>query len=342
MKPLTVAFLYNTRHFYPDPADPSSQVEADFDDPKTIDLMCQYLKDCGYALIPIEADENAYLHLHRQRNAIDIAFNYSMGIRGLARYAHLPSMLEMLNIPYTGSDPTTQAVIMNKARMQEILAAHNVSVLPSQVFRTAKDRLSDELEFPLIVKPIAQGSSAGITGKSVVENLNDLTERVENTISTFGEPALVQPFLDGREFSVPMLGNPPVIFPIIEPEFSRLPEGYAPMDSLEVKWVFEEQTDSHHLSCPAKLDPFLEQSIKKTVLDSWEALGMRDLCRIDVRCDRKGKPYVLDVNSPPGLLPPEITKTSYFPMSARAAGLSYTDLLKMIFDTALSRINSKH
>jgi D-alanine-D-alanine ligase len=332
-----LSFLYNVRHRYPDPDDPQSQIETDFDDPETIDHIISHLEKCGFHVIPIEANQDAYLALHEQRSKIDMVLNYSMGIYGESRYAQIPAMLEMLRLPYTGSNPLTQALVMNKAKMQEILSANGVPVLPSQVFHSPDDSLPAELDFPLIVKPLGQGSSAGITSKSIVTSRLELAERVESVISVFHEPALVQPFLDGREFSIPMIGNPPVILPVIEPDFSKIPEGYARLDSLEIKWIFEEQSDTHHLVCPAILDDPTKKTIESIALKTWKALQIRDWCRMDMRCDKNGTPYVLDVNSPPGIIPPEISMTSYFPMAARAAGINYDQLLQKLIQTALDR-----
>jgi len=338
---MKLAFLYNVRHQYPDPDRPETQIETDFDDPETIAAMTAHLRGCGFDVIPIEADPDAYIKLYEDRSRIDMVFNYAMGIHGRARYAQVPAMLEMLRLPYTGSGPLTQALILDKARMQQVLSACNVPVLCSQVFETGNEPLESGLVFPLIVKPVAQGSSAGITSDSVVHDEAALYRQVGRVMATFGEPALVQPFLEGREFSIPMMGNPPEIFPVIEPDFSRLPEGYARIDSLEVKWIFEEQTESHHLLCPAPVEPALKDRLEKTVRAAWKALGLCDWCRIDLRCDRAGNPYIIDVNSPPGMIPPERSMTSYFPMSARAAGIDYQDLLKRLMQTAMDRLSAR-
>ncbi len=340
-KPLTLAFLYNVRHHYPDPDRPETQLETDFDDAETIAAITAHLDQCGFTVIPVEADRKAYAKLYEQRDKIDLALNYSIGLYGRARYAHLPAMLEMLQIPYTGSDPLTQALILDKYRMQQVLSAAGVPVPPSQVFQQASVPLQSGLTFPIIVKPLAQGSSAGITGDSIVYDRQGLERQIDRMIRTFGEPALAQPFLEGREFSVPLMGNPPEIFPVIEPDFARLPPGYAHLDSLEVKWIFEEQAESHHLLCPAPLDAGLERRLRKIVRSTWEALGIRDWCRIDLRCDRQGNPYVIDVNSPPGIIPPERSMTSYFPLSARAAGLDYQDLLNKLIGTAWQRYHAR-
>ncbi|MBU5688564.1 MAG: ATP-grasp domain-containing protein [Candidatus Aenigmarchaeota archaeon] len=338
----TIGFIYNVRHKYPDPNDPRAQLETDFDDPETIEWMIKHLEKIGFKVIAIEANEDAYEKLKKNKKNIDLVFNYSMGIYGRDRYAHLPAMLEMLQIPYTGPSPLSEALLLNKAKSREVFLARKIPTPLSQTFYSIEEELDKRMKFPLIVKPCCRGSSAGITNKSIVKNKDELKEQVEFIIKTFNEPALVQMFLSGREFSVPMLGNPPEFLPIIEVDHSVVPKGYAPIDSLEVKWIVEEQDKTFtekHFSCPANIDKKLEKKIKEICLKVWDALELADLCRIDIRCDSKGNPYVLDVNSPPGLIPPEVSMTSYFPLAARAAGIDYDTLLKRIINEAAKRHN---
>ena len=335
---MRVAFLYNVRHTYPDPADPRSQVETDFDDRSTIDQIVKHLRTLPYEITPIEADEKAYLELYKGRKDIDLVFNYSMGLHGSQKYGHIPAMLEMLQLPFTGPDSLTEALVLNKSRMKDVLTAHGVPTLPSQLFISGKESLKKEFAYPLIVKPVAQGSSAGITAKSVVHNDKELYRQIKLVIDTFDQPALVEPFLKWREFSVPLLGNPPKVLPIIEPEYKRLPKGYLPLDTLEVKWIYEESsTATNHLACPANTTDALKKKIHQVALSTWDALQLKDFCRIDMRTDKDDNLYVLDVNSPPGLMPPEASMTSYFPMSARAAKIKYRELLEEIIRTALKR-----
>ena len=339
MEVKTIAFIYNIRHKHPDPNDPRTQLETDFDDPETIEWMIKHFKKIGLKVIPIEADENAYEKLKKNKQKIDLVFNYSMGIYGRDRYSHLPAMLEMLQLPYTGPSPLSQGLVLNKAKAREIFIARKIPTPLSQTFYSPNDELMKKLKFPLIVKPCCRGSSAGITNNSVVSDEEELRRQVEFIIKTFNEPALVQTFLSGREFSIPMLGNPPEILPIIEVDHSQTPEGYKPIDSLEVKWILEEEDkefSQKHFSCPAKIPKSFERKLKNICLQVWDALELADLCRIDIRCDSKGNPYVLDVNSPPGLIPPEVS-TSYFPLSARVAGIDYDELLKRIIDEAAKR-----
>lgn len=337
MKRKVIAFLYNVRHTYPDPKDPRTQKEVDFDDPVTTKLQVKYLRGLGYEVIPVEADEKAYLKLYRLKEKIDLVFNVSEGLHGRDREAQIPAMLEMLQIPYTGSPPLTQALILDKAKTKEILMARGIPTLPFQLFNGHNKPLSKKLKFPLIVKPVSEGSSAGITNKSVVHNEKELMAQVAFIKKTFNEPALAEPYLEGREFSVAMLGNPPVILPYIESDHAMLPKKFLPFDSLEVKWFYELETSGQHLKCPAKVSAPLKRKIDRMCLGLWEALEIRDWCRIDIRCDKQENPYILEVNSPPGVTPPEHDIASYFPMIARAAGMPYEELLQAIIKTALKR-----
>ncbi len=337
---MNIAFLYNVRRHYPDPNNSKSQLEADFDDPKTIQIMSNNLKLISNKVYPIEADEKAYLKLYRLKNKINLVFNYAEGIYGKDRETQIPAMLEMLRIPYTGSSPLTCAIVLNKIRTKETLKIYKVPMLKHNVFNN--DNLSSfNLKFPVIVKPVSEGSSAGITSDSVVNNMKELKRQINFILKSFNEPAMVEPFLRGREFSVAMIGNPPEILPIIEPNHKILPKKYLPFDSLEVKWYFEEEGHSDYLVCPAKISSQLKRKIEKICFTTWKALNIFDYCRIDIKCDDNDNPYVLEVNSPPGLIPPEASMTSYFPLAARTAGIDYKSLLKMIIDTASKRYKNK-
>ena len=333
----TIAFLYNVRHFYLDPKDYHKQLEADFDDPITTRWQIKHLKNLGFNVIPIEANKEAYLKLYRLRKKIDLVFNVAEGIYGKDRELQLPAILEMLQIPYTGSTPLTHAFALNKSKAKEILVARGVPTPKFQLIENENFILSKKLKFPLIVKPVAEGSSMGITNNSVVYDLDGVKRQVKKIISAFNEAALVETFLAGREFSVAMIGNPPRILPIIEPDHTMLPKNLLPFDSYEVKWFFEEQGHADYLKCPAHIDKKMQRKISKICLDVWEALEVRDWCRIDIKCDMKNNPYVLEINSPAGLIPPEVSMTSYFPLAARAANMSYEQLLLEIIKSAEKR-----
>ena len=339
MKIKTIAFLYNVRHKYPDPRDSRTQLEVDLDDPITTKWQIKHLENCGYKVIPVEADEKAYLNLYKNKNKIDLVFNVAEGIYGKDREAQLPAILEMLRIPYTGSSPLTQALVLNKAKTKEVLLANNVPTLLFQLFSNSDAKLNPNLHFPLIVKPVSEGSGAGINNKSVVKNDNELKKQIKFMLKTFKhEAAMVEPFLSGPEYSIAMLGNPPRILPMISPDHSKLPKNILPLDSFEVKWIFEEKEgNTDYLRCPAPMHKKLKKKIEIICLGLWRALNIMDWCRVDLRLDYQSNPFVLEVNSPPGILPPEVSTTSYFPLACRAAGIAYEEMLKLIIDSAAKR-----
>ena len=337
----TNAFLYNVRRVFPNPEDNDNLWQTDYDDQTTIDEMIRVLRGLGYKVLPIEADDTAFAKLKEHRKEIDLAYNFSIGTFGQNRYAQIPAILEMLQIPYTGSDVLTQALILNKYKMQEVLKANDIPVLPSQLFESVNDKLTLKEGYPYMVKPVAQGSSAGISNDSVVNSIEELKRQVGWIRKYLNQGALVQPFLTGREFSIPLLGNPPECLPIVEPVFSKLPEKFLPLDSLEVKWIYEDAAVENHLACPASVTSELKAQIENLAKKTFAALNMRDYCRIDMRQSQTtGEIYILDVNSPPGMQPPVISKSSYFPLSAGVSGLEYSALLKRILETAWKRYNS--
>lgn len=338
----TIAFLYNIRHHYPDPKDPRTLKEADFDDPETTKLQIKYLKKIGFKVIPIEANEKSYLKLYRLKKKIDLVFNVSEGMHGEDREAQIPAMLEMLKIPYTGSPPLAQALMLNKAKTKEMLMQNKIPTLPFILMdsKTQIDKI--KLKFPLMVKPVSEGSSAGITNKSVVYNVENLKSQVRFIEKTFQEKSLIEHYLSGREFSVGMVGNPPRILPILESYHSLLPKKYLPVDSLEVKWFFEIESKGHdHLKIPAKISSSLKRKIEKIAFDLWQVIGIRDWCRIDIRCDEKENPYVLEVNSPPGITQPEHDPACYIVRMAQSSGMKYDDLLLEIIRSAAKRYGIK-
>lgn len=335
---MNIVFLYNVRHSDSDSVDFKNQLDRDFDDPITTKWQIKYLKSLGHKIIPIEANEKAYFKLYRLRKKIDLVFNVAEGIGGKDRELQMPAILEMLGIPYTGSSPLTHAFSLNKAKAKEIFLANGIPTANFQTVDNINFSLKKDLKYPLIVKPVAEGSSMGITNDSVVYNEANLKKQLKKIWKVFHEPALIEPYLEGREFSISMLGNPPVILPIIESNHKILPKKYLPFDSYEVKWFFEEEGHAgDYLICPAKIDKVLEDKVKDICYKVWDVLNVLDWCRIDIRCDKDNNPFVLEINSPAGITPPEVSMSSYFPIAARTAKIDYKNLLKKIIDSALER-----
>ncbi|CUS87908.1 D-alanine--D-alanine ligase family protein [Candidatus Kryptobacter tengchongensis] len=310
---------------------------AEWDTWETINAVKLALEE-NHTVTLIEADENSFEKLRRTKP--DIVFNIAEGFHGASREAQIPAILEMLNIPYTGSDPLTLAICLDKARTKEILSYHKIPTAKFIVVENLDEFDGDiELEFPLIVKPLHEGSSKGIFNSSVVENRKELLFEIERILNTYNEPALIEEFLPGREFTVAILGNgkDARVLPIIEIKFDSLPPEAKPIYSFEAKWIWDTpQKPLNIFQCPAEIDKKLKETIEKIALSTFKILRCRDWCRIDMRLDKNGIPNILEVNPLPGILPnPE--DNSCFPKAARAAGLTYNQMINEVLNSALKR-----
>jgi len=307
---------------------------AEFDAPSTIEAIEKALLNRCDEVEVVEADENAYEKL--RRGNFDFAFNIAEGVRGEAREAQIPAMLEMLGIPYSGSGVTTLAITLDKRRTKEVLEANGIRTPKFQLLSRTEDLRSD-LQFPLFLKPNGEGSSRGITAKSLVSSKRELEEVTTEMMAAYRQPVLVEEYLTGREFTVGLIGNPPEVLPIVEVSFDGLPAGAPRFDCYEVKWIYDSLDSGYDTTtCPANLDDDLRSKIAETATRTFEALEVRDLCRLDLRLDGDGEPSVFDVNALPGLIP-DPAENSRFPKAAYAAGYSYEELIGKVFNAALAR-----
>lgn len=287
----------------------------------------------------IEANENAFSVL--QNNRPDIVFNVSEGFYGTSREAQIPSILDMLNIPYTGSDPLTLTTCLDKARTKEILSYYKIPNAKFFIAWDEKDIKNHSLEFPLIVKPICEGSSKGIFSSSFVNDNNSLLKEVERIFNEYNQAALVEEFLPGREFTVAMLGNgnETEVLPIIEINYNQFPDDFIPIYSYEAKWILDTKENPLDVfSCPAKINNELEEEIKKIALNTFKVLRCRDWSRIDIRLDKNNVPNVIEINPLPGILP-DPKDNSCFPKAARTAGYDYNTMINKVLHVAAKRYN---
>ncbi len=333
---LKVGLTYNLRRKVSANENLPEDFYIEFDDEETVDAIASALKMGGCKVIKIEANEDAYSKLRRLKP--DIVFNIAEGFRGESRESHIPVILEMLGIPYTGSGPDTLAICLNKALTHKILSAYGIPSPNFQVFRRADEKLSDCLNFPLVVKPLAEGSSKGIRSSSLVKDEQNLRKQVLWIIETYNQPAIVEEFLPGREFTVGLIGNEnPIVLPIVEIRIDKLPNGASPIYSYEAKWVWDTPEKPLDIfECPASISLNLENKIKDIATQTFKVLNCRDLCRIDMRLDSESTPRVLEVNPLPGLIP-NPDAHSCLPEAARAAGLTYEQLICTILWQALKR-----
>jgi D-alanine-D-alanine ligase len=310
---------------------------AEWDDAQTIQAVADALAQ-NHQVSLVNADLDAFEKLRALRP--DLVFNMAEGLYGGSRESQIPALLEMLQIPYTGSDPVSLGICLDKLRTKEILAYHRVPTPAFVQLRQAVE-LPDNFHFPLLVKPALEGSSKGITDSSLVHNPVELQKQLDRVWTGYQQPALVEEFLCGREFTVAILGNGTAtqVLPIVEIDLSTLPAGANPIYSYEAKWLWDTETAPLQIfRCPAKLEPLLQRKIEDLCRKAFFHLGCRDWCRIDVRLDASGHPQIIEVNPLPGVLPrPE--QNSCFPKAARAAGLSYPEMILSVVNAACQRLD---
>lgn len=324
--------------------------EEDFDEetePPPLDLLAECdsdetIKAVGRALAErhriqyIEADGEAYVRLAEMKP--DLVFNIAEGLYGPNRESHIPTICEILNIPYTGSDPLTLGICLDKSRAKEVLSWYGVA---NPAFAVVDDASGIPADFPIpaIVKPLYEGSGKGIRNNSVVRSRIELVDRVSEIISVYKQPVIMERFLPGREFTVGVLGNAPdyEILPIVEIDHSELPAGAEPIYSYEAKWIWDTPNDPLEIfKCPAPLDAGLKKKIETIVGRACAILRIKDWCRVDVRLDEAGEPNIIELNPLPGILPnPE--ENSCLPKAARTAGYSYAELINRVVDEATAR-----
>ncbi|MBN2355709.1 D-alanine--D-alanine ligase [candidate division KSB1 bacterium] len=318
-----------------DEDEPPPDLLAECDSEETILAITQALAR-RWKVYPVESDEYAYKNLQALRP--HLVFNIAERVFGPNRESHIPTICEMLGIPYTGSDALTLGICLDKSRAKEILTFHKIPNAAFWMIESA-DQLSDDILFPVIIKPLYEGSSKGIKDNSVVHDHESLCLRVEETVRLYKQPVIIEHFLTGREFTVGILGNWPdiEILPIVEIDYSELPNGANPIYSYEAKWVWDQPDHPLQIfKCPASISQDLSAQIEQLVLRVCKVLRLKDWCRIDIRLDDNNVANVLEINPLPGILP-NLEDNSCLPKAARAAGYSYEQLIQKVVEIAAKR-----
>lgn len=328
-----VGVMYNLKGVPPEDGEPPD-LGAELDSESTVTAVAEALRAHGHEVRMIEGNDTAYFKL--LSNRLDIVFNMCEGLRGESRESHIPSMLEMLGIPYTGSGVLTLALTLDKPLTKKVLAYHGIPTPGFKVFASVDEVNLAGLEFPLFVKPAHEGSSMGISTSSHCGCLAELLSEVERLTRLYRQPVLVEEYLPGREFTVAILGNKnPVLFPVMEINFDAVPTEHGRIYSRQFKTDWSE--DLYYL-CPAPISSELEALVKDTALRTYRALDCRDFARVDLRMDRHGVPSVMEVNPLPGMMP----GFSDYPRIAEKGGWPYTELVNGILECALRRNNLEH
>jgi D-alanine-D-alanine ligase len=341
-----VAVLANVKGETDLPEDSPPDAGAEFDRSETIQSIRQAIETAGHRTIFLPADSELPHTLNEARP--DICFNIAEGVRGDGREAQVPALLEMMGIPHTASQVVANAISLEKTLTKRLWRDANLPVTPFQEFTSVEDSLRRPgLIYPLFVKPSREGTGMGVDLGAVVKDEGELRERVTWVLETYRQPALVETFLPGREFTVGVLGRRDF------PPYSRRPDLYGPdgfhrFPVLEIEshrsvtpGVYGYKAKSKDIwesgapgyVCPADIPPKLVEQLQRLAFRAHRAITALDVSRIDFRLDADGNPYLLEINTLPGLNP----EISDLCIMSNAEGLPYEQLILEILDLAALR-----
>jgi len=363
MKKLNVALLYNLKQNAPHHDGELWDAWNELDSEKTVANVERALRAGGHEVLGMEGDVNLPQKLSRYK--IDIAFNTCEMHYGASREAQIPAILDALRVPYTGSGVMTLSVALDKPMAKRVMAFHGLPTPAFQSFVTGDERLDPKLEFPLFVKPSREGSGIGITAKSVCRSPRELRAQVKWCIDSYHQPALVEEFIEGREFTLGMLGNLPWtipprkdgkpiepiaslknakpkqiktatpatlrIFPPLEIDLSPVPQEEGGLYTAVVK---SKLYDVPKYPCPAPISKKMWARMEKLSMGAFAALECTDFARVDFRVrDGTDEPLILEINPLAGLQ----EGISDIVMAGDADGINYPALINGILDAALQR-----
>lgn len=323
----TIALIYNLKK-------DSSQKkivdeDAEYDSIETIYAIKTVLEKYKQKVILLEANESILPFL--KPSCVDIAFNISEGLNGRARESFIPSILTNLKVPFVGSDETTLAIGLDKSLCKKIISYHKIKTPPFILVHPGQKEWEFNMSFPVIVKPNAEGSGKGIMESSLTNSLSELTYQVNKMFDVYKQPIIIEKFIEGREFTVSIIGN--------EPELTIL----TPMEI-----VFENKQNNNFCSyslrrqydklvkfeCPSTLSEKKIEEIKSISLSIYNSLECKDFARIDFRLDSKTNDFnFIEINPLPGLAP----NHSNLPTNAEFDGISYSNLIISLLNSSLRR-----
>ncbi len=324
---LKVGFAFNVKRVRPEPTGEQDE-EAEYDTPRTLQAIREAIASHGHEVIDLEATSDLPIQL--ASTPVDLVFNIAEGFKGRNRESQVPALLELLDIPYTGSDPAALSVSLDKALAKRMVRTHGILTPDYFVLHTGKERLPREVAFPLLVKPVAEGTSKGVTRKSVVQDEAELREVAREIVTKYRQPALVEEYVRGREFTVGLLGERrPRVLPPMEIVFLDASDP-TPVYSFEMK---QDWHASIRYEVPAALPGRDLDRLERAARECFAALGCRDVARLDFRMDAEGRIYFIECNPLPGLAP----GWSDLVLIAQAAGIDYRALIGEILSFAIRR-----
>jgi D-alanine--D-alanine ligase len=329
--PLRVGFSFNVKRVKPT-KDAAEDSEAEYDSPTTLQAIREAIASWGHEVVDLEA--TAELPSVLASTPLDVVFNIAEGLKGRNRESQVPALCELLDIPYTGSDPATLSIALDKGLAKKIVGHAGIQTPGFALMTTGKERLPKDIKFPLMVKPVAEGSSKGVVQKSVCHSEQEMRDVVRELIQKYKQPALVEEFINGREFTVGLLGERrPKVLPPMEIVFLDK-EDKTPIYRFEDKL---ETNDRIRYDVPARLDGSQMERLKAAAKGAFMALGCRDVARVDFRMDEKGRIYFIECNPLPGLTP----GWSDLVLIANGAGMDYRTLIGEILSGAIRRYKER-
>ncbi|MBL7130570.1 MAG: ATP-grasp domain-containing protein [Candidatus Omnitrophica bacterium] len=310
-----------------------NEFTEELDPPQTIDGICNVLEKHGFETVKLGSSIDIIDKLKEDR--VDFVFNIAEGYLGRNRESHIPAILEMLDIPYSGSDPLTLALTLDKTMTKKIACQAGIPTPLYKVLNNVKDlsNTKNKLPYPLITKPAWEGSSKGIYNSSRVYNERELEKNALMLFEKYpNQPILVEEYIEGREITVGVIGNnPPHILGLMEIVNRNTPyEDF--FYSLEVKKDWKRLVD--YIS-PPDISSLLDNDIRHYAIAAFKEFGCRDIARIDFRVSRQNKLFLLELNPLPGLSP----EYADLVIMSQKLGIEYEDLILSILRHALSRYN---
>jgi D-alanine--D-alanine ligase len=302
--------------------------EAEYDAPETIQAVTAAIESHGHVVVPLEATPDFPRAL--MSSNVDVVFNVAEGMVGRSREAQVPSLCELLDVPYSGSDSATLSICLDKSLAKRLLVGVDTPVFQALV--TGREKLRP-FRYPVIVKPNQEGTSKGITDKSVCDDERSVREIARKLIERYGQPALVEEYIFGRELTVGLLGEKrPRVLPPMEVVF------LSPVERPVYDYQCKQNWQRHvRYECPAALTKEELRTVERVCRTTFMALGCRDVARVDIRLTAEGRVYVLEVNPLPGLTP----DYSDLCLIANGAKIEYRTLIGEVLSGAIKRWQSR-
>jgi D-alanine-D-alanine ligase len=290
--------------------------------------------ELGYSAFIISLQKSFMNFLQRLKTLnADVVINLCEAFLGHPQLeANVAAAFELLGLSYTGNDSRTLALCLNKFKTKAVLKSSGLPTAQAVLVDAVDQKI--DLPFPLIVKPNTEDASLGIHPDSVVRDEESLRKQVARILELFEEPVLVEQFIEGREFNVAVMDiDKPEALPVSEIDFTNLPEGQPPICSYEAKWHTEDILfRTTPPVCPANIDEALKTKLQEIAVKAFLACECRDYARVDFRVDKKGRPFVLEVNPNP-----DISLNAGYARGLAAAGIDYKTFWRNLIEKAKNR-----